>query len=83
MYLPALIVQLPHKDIASPLGGAFVAAVLKTVVAGKCTARSFRREVKALMIRLVMTDASRSTELTDKAFSEKSKPSQGTPRLNS
>lgn len=38
MYLPALIVQLPHKDIASPLGGAFVAAVLKTVVAGKCTA---------------------------------------------
>lgn len=35
MYLPALMVRLPHKDIASPLGGAFVAAVLKTVVGGK------------------------------------------------
>lgn len=30
MYLPALTVQLPHKDSASPLGDAFVAAVLKT-----------------------------------------------------
>lgn len=82
MYLPSLIVQLPHKDIASPLG-ACVVVVLKTVVACKCTAPSFCREVKALMIRLVMTDASRSAKLTDKAFSEKSKPSQGTPRLNS
>lgn len=69
MYLLALILHLPHKDITSPLGGAFVVAVLKTVVAGKCTARSFGRGVKALMIRLVMTDASRSARLTDKALS--------------
>lgn len=41
MYLPAVVVRLPHKDITSPLGGAFVAAVLRTVVARKCAARSY------------------------------------------
>lgn len=60
------MLHLPHKDITSPLGDAFVAAVLKTVVAGKCTARCFGG-VKASTIRLVMTDASRSAQLADKA----------------
>lgn len=54
-----------------------MAAVLKTVVAGKCTARGFGRGVKALMIRLVMTDASRPAELPDKDFSEESKVRYG------
>lgn len=69
MYLSALILHLPHKDTASPVGDAFVA-----LRGEDCCRREnaqqlrFRRGAKALMIRLVMTDASRSAELADKAF---------------
>lgn len=51
--------HLLHKDTESPLGEAIVAAVPEPALIRKCRVHSFCREVKAVMIRLVMTDASR------------------------